>query len=72
MTDERFTDKCFALEFSRGVYVYFQPTGEEGGFWCSTHEGTRVPSNDFLLLVYLLLSCSSCVPVGVRDFKQYM
>jgi len=58
LTDERFTDKCFALEFSRGVYVYFQPTGEEGEFWCSTHEGTRVPSNDFLLLVYLfLLSC---------------
>ena len=48
LTDERFTDKRFALEFTRGQYLYFRPTGEEGEFWCSIHEGTR--RKDFLLL----------------------
>ena len=48
LTDERFTNKRFALEFTRGQYLYFRPTGEEGEFWCSIHEGTR--RKDFLLL----------------------
>jgi len=51
LTDERFTDKRFALEFTRGEYLYFRPTGEEGEFWCSIHEGThRLYDKDFLLL----------------------
>jgi hypothetical protein len=50
LTDERFTDKRFALELTRGVYVYFQPTEEEGEFWCSKQDGNRIPSKDFLLL----------------------
>jgi hypothetical protein len=38
LTDERFTDKRFALVSTR----------EEGEFWCSIHEGTH--RKDFLLL----------------------
>jgi len=60
LADERFTDKCFALEFTRGVYVYFRPTGKEGKFWCSSQNGTgnSMPSKDFLLL------CDITDPVG--------
>ena len=50
LVDERFTDKSFALEFIAGKYVYFQPTGKDGEFWCSLQDGTLMLSKDFLLL----------------------
>jgi len=52
LVDERFTDKCFALEFTKGVYEYFRPTGEEGEFWYSTQDerGNNKLSTNFLLL----------------------
>jgi hypothetical protein len=50
LTDERFNDKRFAVEFTRGVYVCFLPTGAQGEFWCSNQDGTRMPSKQFLLL----------------------
>lgn len=50
LTDERFNDKRFALEFTRGVYVCFLPTGAQGEFWCSNQDGTSMPSKQFLLL----------------------
>lgn len=51
LNDERFEDKCFALEFTKGTYVCFQPTGSQGEFWCSDQNGTSsMLSKRFLLL----------------------
>jgi hypothetical protein len=50
LTDERFEDKRFALEFTRGEYVCFQPSGAPGEFWCSSEDGIRMHSKQFLLL----------------------
>ena len=50
LTDARFEDKRFALEFTRGEYVCFRPTGAHGEFWCSNEDGIRMRSKQFLLL----------------------
>eukprot|EP01031_Cornospumella_fuschlensis_P032164 gene32164-38904_t len=50
LTDERFKDKCFALEFTSSRYVFFQPTGAQGEFWCSSLDGAGMRSKQFLLL----------------------
>eukprot|EP01033_Poteriospumella_lacustris_P003711 gene3711-2639_t len=50
LTDERFTDKRFALEFTRGAYVCFAPSGAPGEFWCSIEDGVRMDPKEFLLL----------------------
>jgi hypothetical protein len=52
LSDERFTDKMFVLEFTRGEYVCFQPAYEgcSWEFWCSKQDGSRMLSKPFLLL----------------------
>ncbi len=50
LADDRFTDKSFALEFTRGTYVCFLPTGADRQFWCSSQDGTSIHSKQFLLL----------------------
>jgi hypothetical protein len=50
LTDERFEDKCFALEFTRGEYMCFRPNGADGEFLCSNEDGIRMHSKQFLLL----------------------
>jgi hypothetical protein len=50
LADDRFTDKSFALEFTRGTYVCFLPTGADRQFWCSSQDGTSMHSKQFLLL----------------------
>ncbi|KAJ1407447.1 hypothetical protein B484DRAFT_423651 [Ochromonadaceae sp. CCMP2298] len=50
LADERFADKKFALEFTRGEYVCFQPSDAHGEFWCSNEDGIRMHSKRFLLL----------------------
>eukprot|EP01031_Cornospumella_fuschlensis_P030373 gene30373-36700_t len=54
LSDERFTDKSFTLEFGRGKYVCFLPTGAQGEFWCSKQDGAGMPSKHFLLLCDLV------------------
>eukprot|EP01033_Poteriospumella_lacustris_P003541 gene3549-2587_t len=50
LTDESIKDKRFALEFTRGVYVCFEPSGAPGEFWCSSEDGVRMRPKRFLLL----------------------
>jgi hypothetical protein len=50
LTDESIKDKRFALEFTRGVYMWFEPSGAPGEFWCSSEDGVRMDPKEFLLL----------------------
>lgn len=50
LCDERFPDKTFALEFIKGTYICFQPTGVENEYWCSYRDATSMPTKRFLLL----------------------
>eukprot|EP01033_Poteriospumella_lacustris_P003572 gene3572-2591_t len=50
LTDESIKDKRFALEFTRGVYMWFEPSGAPGEFWCSIEDGVRMDPKEFLLL----------------------
>jgi hypothetical protein len=50
LNDERFPDKRFALEFDRGKYLYFEPTGVEGEFYFRTVDADKMKICDILLL----------------------
>eukprot|EP01033_Poteriospumella_lacustris_P000245 gene245-164_t len=50
LTDERFEDKRFVLEFTSGTYICFQPNGVPGEFWCSFERASHMRSKEFLLL----------------------
>lgn len=50
MNDERFEDKRFVLEFTKGEYLCFRPNGTHGEFLCSNEIPSRMGTRKFLLL----------------------